>query len=232
MACGSRAMMPGHDDEGDAVADAAARDLLADPHQEQGAADEAHRPCDLEQKTRSDHRLDALLQRLGFEALHREIALDERDRDREIARILVELLAPRLALFPQRLPGAVEGGAELNDDRGCNVGHDAECDDREALKSAAREGVEDIEDAAALRLVERAHGRRIDTGHRDEREKAEEDQRTKGEPQPLLKLGRFLKVREREAGGQMFGCGCHRLKFPGKTNGGVKARRAASPPPI
>ena len=39
----------GHDDQRDAVADAAAGDLLADPHQEQGAADQADGPGDVEQ---------------------------------------------------------------------------------------------------------------------------------------------------------------------------------------
>ena len=42
----------GHDDQRHAVADAAAGDLLADPHQEQGAADEADGAGDLEQQAR------------------------------------------------------------------------------------------------------------------------------------------------------------------------------------
>ena len=47
----------GHDDQRDAVADAAAGDLLADPHQEQGAADEADGAGKLEQQARLDDRL-------------------------------------------------------------------------------------------------------------------------------------------------------------------------------
>ena len=42
----------GHDDQRHAVADTAAGDLLADPHQEQGAADEADGAGNLEQQAR------------------------------------------------------------------------------------------------------------------------------------------------------------------------------------
>jgi hypothetical protein len=43
-------------------------DLFADPHQEQGAADKADGPGDLEQEAGHDHRLDALADRLRFQA--------------------------------------------------------------------------------------------------------------------------------------------------------------------
>ena len=48
----------GHDDQRNAVADAAAGDLLTDPHQEQGAADEADGAGDLEQQSRLDDRAE------------------------------------------------------------------------------------------------------------------------------------------------------------------------------
>ena len=66
----------------------------------------------------------------------------------------------------------------------------------EARERAAGEGVEDVEDAAALRLVERVHRDRVDARHRDERQQAEQDQRAEREPQPLLELGRLGEVRE------------------------------------
>ena len=52
---------PGHDDQRHAIADAAAGDLLADPHQEQGAADQADRRRDAEHHARLDDRAIAWL---------------------------------------------------------------------------------------------------------------------------------------------------------------------------
>src|SRR5207237_269639 len=115
-----------HDDQGDAVANAAAGDLLADPHQEQGAPDEADGAGDFEQHAGHDHSADPLADGLGFEPADGKETLHERDRDREIAGVLIELLAPGLALFAERLPRAVERGAKLHDDRGGDVGHDAQ----------------------------------------------------------------------------------------------------------
>ena len=58
----------GHDDQRHAIADAAAGDLLADPHQEQGSADQADGACDFEQQARLDDRADALLEPIAIRA--------------------------------------------------------------------------------------------------------------------------------------------------------------------
>ena len=50
----------GHDDQRDAVADPAAGDLLADPHQEQGASNEGDGAGDIKQNAGHDHRLNSL----------------------------------------------------------------------------------------------------------------------------------------------------------------------------
>src|SRR5207253_2298061 len=104
------------DDQRDAVADTAAGDLLANPHQEQGAADEADGAGDLEQKSGLDDRCDALADRLGFEPAHGEIALHQSDHHRQVAGVLIELLAPGLALLAELLPRAVERRPKLDDD--------------------------------------------------------------------------------------------------------------------
>ena len=70
-----------------------------------------------------------------------------------------------------------------------------ERDDAEALERAAGEGVEDVEDAAALGLVERLHGDRVDARDGNERQQPEQDQRAEREPQPLLELGRLGEIR-------------------------------------
>ena len=200
----------GHDDQRHAVADAAAGDLLADPHQEQGAADQADRRGDAEQHARLDHRGDALGRRPAFQADGDEIALHGGQQDGQVAGVLVELLAPDLAFLLERLPRLVERGAELNDDRGGDVGHHAERDDRHALQAAAREGVEEVEHPALLRLEQGRQRARIDAGNGNERQQAEQHQRAEGEPQALLELGRLGEARQRNIGGQLFGCGCHR----------------------
>ena len=218
---------PGHDDQRHAVADAAAGDLLADPHQEQGAADKADGARNVEQHARHDHGLDALPDGLRFKTAHSEIALHQRDHHRQVARVLVELLAPRFAFLAQRLPRSVNGPANLNDDRRRDVRHDAERDDAEARERAAGEGVKDVEDSAALRGIELGHRRGVDSGHRHERQQAEQDQRPDREPQPLLELGCLLEIRKRNAGGEMFGCRCHSDHSPEKQTAAL--RLLASP---
>src|SRR4030095_14478150 len=99
------------------------------PRQEQGAPDKADGARDLEQEAGHDYGLDALPHRLRFPAPHREIALDERDRDREITRVLIKLLAPGLAFFAKLLPRPIERRAKLNDDRRRDVGHDPQSHD-------------------------------------------------------------------------------------------------------
>ena len=100
-----------------------------------------------------DDRVDALLRSEPLEAGGDEIALDHGEQDSQVARVLVELLAPALALFLERLPRRVKRRAELNHDRRGDVGHHAERDDRHAFERSAREGVEEVEHAARLRLV-------------------------------------------------------------------------------
>ena len=92
----------GHDDQRDAVADAAAGDLLAEPHQEHGAADQADHGGDAEQHAGIDHRRLALRRAPAFEADGHEIALDRAQEDGAVAGILVDLLAAALALFLER----------------------------------------------------------------------------------------------------------------------------------
>ena len=123
------------------------------------------------------------------------------------------------------MPRPVEGGAELNDDRRGDVRHDAQRDDREALERAAGEGVEDVEDAAALRLIELRHGRGIDARNRDERQQPEQDQRADREPQPFLELGRLLEIGERNTGSELFGCGCHAVRKSPRLCGSYKLPR-------
>ena len=100
-------------------------------------------------------------------------------------------------------------GHELHDDRGRDVGHDVEGEDRHALDGAAREHVEHAEDAAALLLEDLGEGGRIDAGHRDVGAEAIDDQRAQGEPDALLELVGLGEGAEIDIGGKLFGCRCH-----------------------
>ena len=78
------------------------------------------------------------------------VGLEDRQHHRQIARVLVENLAPLLALFLDRLERRHHRAQELDDDRGRDVGHDVEGEHRHALNGAAREHVEHVEDALLL----------------------------------------------------------------------------------
>ena len=74
--------------------------------------------------------------------------LEHRQHHGQVARVLVEDLAAGLAFLLQRLERRHHRGQELDDDRGRDVGHDVEREDRHALDGAAREHVEQAEHAA------------------------------------------------------------------------------------
>ena len=75
-----------------------------------------------------------------------------REPERAVARVLGDLAPARLALLLERLERGRHHRHQLHDDRGRDVGHDAEREDREARQRPAREHVEHVQDAAALRL--------------------------------------------------------------------------------
>src|SRR5688500_3346240 len=85
----------GHDDEADAVADAELVDLLADPHEEDGARRHGHdRRQDIAETViaRID---DARFRRL--QAVNPEPALNETDNDRRVPSVFVDFLTAAFA---------------------------------------------------------------------------------------------------------------------------------------
>ena len=86
----------------------------------------------------------------AFEPDGDAVGLHRGQDDRAVARVLVELLAAALALFLQRLELRRDRGQQLDDDRGRDVRHDVEGEDRHAPERAAREHVEHAEDAAGI----------------------------------------------------------------------------------
>ena len=79
------------------------------------------------------------------------VGLERRQHHGEIARVLVHDLAARLAFLLERFERGRHRRHQLNDDRGRDVRHDVEREDRHPVDAAAGEHVEHAEDAAGLR---------------------------------------------------------------------------------
>ena len=137
------------------------------------------------------------------------VGLDHRQHHGEIAGVLVEDLAARLAFLLQRFQFGKHRGHQLDDDGGGDVGHDAQGEDRHAADRAARQGVEDVEQAAARLLHLLGQRRRVDAGHGDIGADARHDQGAQGEEDAAAQLLGLGDGAEVEIGCQLFGCGRH-----------------------
>ena len=70
---------------------------------------------------------------------HRDAeGLHHRERDRPVARVLVDLARPLLALFAELVERFVNHREELQDDARADVRHDAEREDRQVRQGAPR----------------------------------------------------------------------------------------------
>ena len=92
-----------------------------------------------------------------------EDRLDDAQRHGRVARPLLDLLAPGLAFLLELLQRRDDGREELEDDRGRDVRHDAEAEDRALREVAAGEQRDVVGEppggAAVLRLVSRRAAR-------------------------------------------------------------------------
>ena len=134
-----------HDQEADAVADAVFVDLLADPHQENRAgrhdADADHAVPEVAVVGQDDVHLRA------HHVLHPERALDGAEDDGGVSGVFVDPFSAALAFLHHRFERGDDAGQELEDDRGRDVGHDPEAEDRaHADRGAAehRHGAEEL----------------------------------------------------------------------------------------
>ena len=194
---GERAGDVGEDADGDqdgrAVADAALGDLLAEPeHDDRAGGEQADAETDEEglalhdddgagEITESEGLADLLRIAEGAEE---QRGLDDRDEDGEVAGVLGDLLAADFAFLLQAGDGRHDGRHQLHDDRGADVRHDAQREDRSLEERAAREHVVH-RDHSAGRLV--GHGvvvihdvLRIDTRQRDVRADTGDEQQRDG----------------------------------------------------
>src|SRR5215218_9750333 len=102
--------------------------------------------------------------------------LKNREDDRQVTRVLVDLGVAGLSLLLQLLQPWHDHGHELEDDRGGDVGHDPEREEGELAERATGEDVQQAEDGAALPrevVVDRA---RVDARDRNPAAQAVEGQ--------------------------------------------------------
>ena len=149
MAAGEAGDDAGEDNQGDAVADAALRNLLAKPHHEQGAGHQGGGGHKVEPEAGGERQ--ALIgqgHRQG-EPLHKG------DEQGAVAGVLGDLAPPRLAFLAQLLQAGVHHAHQIHDDAGGDVGHDIQGQDAHPLQGAAGEHVEQFENAALILLEQR-----------------------------------------------------------------------------
>jgi hypothetical protein len=102
-------------------------DLLADPHQEHRPADQRDDAGKAEEPPRIDHR-GAEAAAHALEPYSDTVGLEHGNQHSEVAGVLVELLAPRLALLLQCFERWDGRGHQLDDDAGADVRHDVQCE--------------------------------------------------------------------------------------------------------
>jgi hypothetical protein len=126
---------------------------------------------------------------------------------------LVQLLTALLAFLLESLKRGDGGGHQLNDDAGTDVWHDVQRENGHAPQRTAGEHIEHTKNAAAMLRQHFAHHGGIDTGHRDIRAEAIDDQRPQRKPNTLLELGRLRKDAHIEIGCKLFGSGRHEISL-------------------
>ena len=193
------------DDQADAVADAAGRDLFTQPHQEHRAADQRDHAGGDEEEARRMGQIAALDR-------HRNaVTLEQGQRDGAIAGVLVKLLAALFAFFAKLHPGAVHRAQKLHDDRGRDIGHDPQREDAHPLDGTAGEQVQHPADPLTRLFHELAQGFAVDAGDRDIGAKPVDHQQANGEEDALAQVRRLAQRSPAEVGRHLLCRRCHVL---------------------
>ncbi len=185
-----RSRNPRHDageyDHRDAVADAAPRDLISQPHEEHRARGDRQHGEQGEGEP-SDH--DGVRDAVGVN--RDRVGLDEGDEHGAIARPAVDLLLSAFFFLDLLQPGKHDCD-ELHDDRHRDVGHDREHEDGEVLERAPREEVQEILDSQrsrrALRGKMKLQRGNVDPGHREDGPHPVDHEDTDREEDPIPEL--------------------------------------------
>src|SRR5262245_25541025 len=93
--------------------------------------------------------------------------LDDAERNGQIASVLGNFLTAQLAFFLQPLEVRENHLHQLKNNRGSDVGHDAQSENRELAEVAAAEKIEEAEGRTSRRLKDARQLRDIDAGSGD-----------------------------------------------------------------
>src|ERR1019366_2885345 len=169
----------GEDQQRYAVADAALGDQLAHPHQQHAAGGQADHD---QEDVGSIEVRDDRFARFGLEAVEEEDVADrlgEGEPDGQVSRVLGDAGLPHLAFLGELLERGHGHLQQLQDDRGGDVGHDPQREDRDPREPAAGEEVEQPEDVGAAELLLDVVDRgEVDARHRYVRAEAIDEQQT------------------------------------------------------
>src|SRR5690606_688427 len=180
------------DDDRDSVADATLGNLLTQPHQEHRPGDQGRDGHEPEHDPRLEHQPSLPLER------NRDTQrLSQRERQRTVARVLRDLSPAGLTFLLERFQLRHRHAHQLHDDRRRDVGHDAQRKDGETRQRAAREKVENPENAALLGLEQLGQPLRVDTRYRNMRTDTIDNQRTQQEKQATLEVAELSGASQR-----------------------------------
>jgi len=171
------------DQEGGAVAEAPLGDLLAEPHHEERARREEEHHLERE---RGAGAHDGALHARGEERV--PVPLHRSEADGGVARPLVDAL-PTLFVLLHLVERRDHRGADLHEDRGRDVRHDAEGEDGRPREVPADEEVVQPEEPAPLVLLEeRDHRVHVHARHGHVRTDSVDEQAEEGERDLLPEL--------------------------------------------
>ena len=148
----------GEDQDRHAVADAALGDQLAEPHDHRGAGGHRHdhhqegRGVVLVQQ-RVGLGVTVLQQAAGARERDDAGGLEQREAERQVARVLRDLRLAGLALLLEGLQPRDHDDEQLQDDARRDVRHDPEREDGQLQERAAGEQVDQVVDAGVVGLV-------------------------------------------------------------------------------
>ena len=162
-----------HNQKADPVADPVFVDLLAEPHQKRGSGghdQNRHKEPREPKRPGGGHAVfveDGLPDlRLRVERLNVEVALKNADRDRRVAGVFVDLFPARFPLFLEVFKGFPDRRQKLEDNRGGDVGHNPQPENRHLVELRPAEDRHPLEE---FREVTPGHQslKRLGVDHRE-----------------------------------------------------------------
>ena len=140
----------GHDQQADAIADSVGVDLFTNPHQKDRSGGHGDRPHHVpgEGVITVENETATAAEHATREGTDPEVALEQTDDNCRPPSPFVDLLPTRLALFLQFLQPRHDTAQELENDRGGDIGHDAQAEDRTVADVRSRKQGHDLHDLA------------------------------------------------------------------------------------